>query len=212
MSRLMPLSGVAFVVVGLLAVVALGGSTPDTSSTGAEVQSFYADNDVRQAIAAFVLALSVLFLVLFAVSLATDAAAAANVRGHSFWPLVTIAGSVLAGVCFLITAAIHFALVDAADQGLSGEALEALNSLDGNTWIAYNAGLGVMMLGAAGVWLTAIRRNVWLGWSALVLGVALFIPFADFVALLLTLVWILIASVLLFRERAAPDAAVAMQA
>jgi hypothetical protein len=54
------------------------------------------------------------------------------------------------------------------------------------------------MLGAAGLLLSAgIMR--WLGWIALVLGVAAFIPFADFFALLATLAWIVAVSLLQVR-------------
>jgi hypothetical protein len=48
---------------------------------------------------------------------------------------------------------------------------------------------------------------------ALVLGIALFIPFADFIALLASGLWIIVTSAMLFRERsdaryvAAPNAA-----
>jgi hypothetical protein len=57
------------------------------------------------------------------------------------------------------------------------------------------------MLAAAGAALTVARLLPrWLGWAALVLGVALFIPFADFFALLLTLIWILVVSVMLGRS------------
>ena len=77
-------------------------------------------------------------------------------------------------------------------------------------WLPVNSGLGVMMLGAAGSLLASRRLPRWLGWSALALGVGLFILFVDFVALILTLVWIIVLSVLLFRAehdspRLAPD-------
>jgi hypothetical protein len=39
-----------------------------------------------------------------------------------------------------------------------------------------------------------------LAWIALVLGVAAFIPFADFFALLATLLWIVVAAVVLARS------------
>ncbi len=38
----------------------------------------------------------------------------------------------------------------------------------------------------------------WLGWLALLLEVALFIPFADFIALIVTLLWIIVVSVMLY--------------
>ena len=49
-----------------------------------------------------------------------------------------------------------------------------------------------MMVGAAGALVSAAVHR-WL-WIALVLGVAAFIPFADFFALLATLVWIVVTS------------------
>jgi hypothetical protein len=106
-----------------------------------------------------------------------------------------------------MTAAIHFALLDAATQDeVAGEAVVALNFVDGSSWVAFNAGFGVMMLGAAGLLLSAgVMR--WLGWIALVLGVAAFIPVADFVALLGTLIWIVVVSVLQARARKTTHAA-----
>jgi len=87
---------------------------------------------------------------------------------------------------------------------ISPTALEALNSLDANTWMAFNPAFGVMVLAAAGLLLSAgVMR--WLGWSALVLGVAAFIPYADFFALFLTLAWIVVTSVVLARGK--PEAA-----
>jgi hypothetical protein len=58
-----------------------------------------------------------------------------------------------------------------------------------------------MTLAAAGSLLPHAGAYRRLGWAALVLGIALFIPFADFVALLLTGVWIVVTSVRLFRQR-----------
>jgi hypothetical protein len=42
----------------------------------------------------------------------------------------------------------------------------------------------------------------WLGWAALPLGIALFVPIADFFALLLTGAWLVIAGVVLSQRRA----------
>jgi hypothetical protein len=74
-----------------------------------------------------------------------------------------------------------------------------LNLLDGNFWVAANPALGVMMLGAAGWLLGRVGRYNALGWVALILGIGLFIPFVDFIALLLSLLWIMVTSVLVYR-------------
>lgn len=48
-----------------------------------------------------------------------------------------------------------------------------------------------------------MRRGVsaarWLGWMALVLGIALFVPFADFFAMMATGIWIVVVSIALAR-------------
>jgi hypothetical protein len=187
--KLVPLGGIAFVVLVVATVVGIGGSTPDSHAAAAEVASFYDEHAVRQGIGAFVLAASVPFLVFFGIGLL----AALDARG-SAWGRVLMAGNILTAAGVLTTAFIHFALVDGGDSGISPTALQALNVLDGNTWMAFNAGLGVMMLGAAGAMLSGgVLR--WLGWTALVLGLVLFIPFADFFALLVSLLWIVVAGI-----------------
>jgi hypothetical protein len=200
--KLFHLSGIAFVAVVALSI-GVGGSTPGTDDPAAEVVSFYNDNEARQFVTSFLFAATVPFLVLFAVGLGRVVS--------SVWSQVTVAGAILVGSAILATSAIHFALLDAAGNEVTSDAVGALNALEGSTWVAYNAGLGVMMLGAAGVLLSAgVMR--WLGWSALVLGIMLFIPFVDFVALLLTLVWIVGTSIVLARSSTEPRNAVAPEA
>ena len=194
--KLLHLSGIAFVLLVLVSI-GIGGSTPGTDDSAAEVASFYNENEVRQFVTVFAFAATVPFLILFVVGLGP--AIAARDDRNAPWGQVAIAGAILAGGGILVTAAIHFALLDAATGGeVVQEAVLATTFLDGSTWVAFNAGFGVMMLGAAGLLLSAGFKR-WLGWIALVLGIALFIPFADFVALLLTLVWIVVTSVLLAR-------------
>jgi hypothetical protein len=204
-NRLLPLSGVVFVVLALVAVLA-GGSTPGSNEPGSEVLSFYDDNAVRQGLLSFVLAACVPFLVFFAFSL-SEALASADAR-RPVWDRVMVTGSGITAALILVTALVHFALSDGGDNRVSPEALQAVNLLDGNTWVGFNAGFGVMMLGAAGLLLPRGGNYRALGWVALVLGIALFIPFADFIALILTLVWIVVVSVMVFRERSEAGAAV----
>jgi hypothetical protein len=194
-----PLSGIIFVVLTAVSVVGLGGSTPSSDDPAAKIRSFYDDHQARQFIGVFILAASVPFLVIFAAYLANKVA---DSDRRSLWQLMFLAGTAAVAVAWILTAFVHFALTDAVDQKQSDGALQALTALDANTWIAFNSALGLMMLGAAGTLLTGgvtagYRR---LGWAALILGIALFIPFADFFALLLTGVWIIVSSIMLTRS------------
>ena len=200
--KVLLLGGVVFVALVLTAVVGIGGSTPGTNASGEKLASFYSDNSIRQGIGAFVIALAGLFLVLFGVGLAT-ALGTRDQGGLSLWGHVLIGGTILAAGSVLLTAFVHFALANGGDENISPAAMQALNSLDGNTWMMFNPALGVMMLGAAGVLLPGSAQR-WLGWAALVLGVALFIPFVDFFALLATLLWIPVAGIVLARSEAKP--------
>jgi len=205
--KLLPLSGIAAVLLIVLAVV-LGGSSPEPDASAASVLSFYDANKARELASAFVLATSVPFLVVFAAALAS-----------ALWPhepgarpvseLVLVAGGALAGGTILFAAAVHFALADGA-QHLSASALQVLNVVDGDSWVAWNAGIGVMMLGAGGSLLSHASGSRWLARTAAVLGILLFIPFADFFALLASGLWILVASV--YFAGAAPRLAVRPQA
>jgi hypothetical protein len=194
-SRTLRLSGLAFVIV-VVASLLSGGGTPESNASSAKLASFY-DGGWRQGMVAFLLAGSTPFLVLFAAS-AAAAVTPGRQEGTGAWNTVLVGGSLLAGAGIAVTAAVHFALADAGDKA-SPVALQALNALDHNTWLVFNTGFGVMMLGAAGcLWRQAGAQLV-LGRVALVLGVLLFLPFVDFIALLATLLWIAVTSVVLYR-------------
>jgi hypothetical protein len=199
--KLTALAGAGFVALFALAFV-VGGSTPDPHAGPATVASYYNAHNARAIVAAFSLAAAVPFLVIFAVTLAV-VYWRADAEERPIWALVLVAGGAMTGAGMLVGATVHFALADGAAH-ISGQALQALNVVDGDIWMAFNPALGVMMLGAAGVLLTHTAGRRILGWSALALGVALFVPFVDFFALLASGIWIVTESIALSR---APGAA-----
>jgi len=197
-SRWLPLSGVVFVVLMLVVIVGFSGETPATDDSAAEIASFYDDESVRQGVAAFLLAATVPFLLLFATILA-GLAPGTDRASREIWRRMLLGGSFILGAIIMVMALIHFALADGADD-VAPAAIQALNLLDGSFWVAANPALGVMMLGAGGWLLGRIGNYNVLGWVALVLGIALFVPYADFFALLLSLLWIIVVSVMLYRS------------
>jgi hypothetical protein len=195
--RWLALSGAAFVVGAVAAIVVIGGDTPDGDSSAAKVSTFYQAHQNRQNLAAFVLAASVPLLVFFGVALA-NAVWPARAGRRPTWSSVLFGGAVLAASAFALSAFIHFALADSADN-VTPTVAQGLNALDADTWIAFNSCLGVLMFGAAGSLIPSTGGWRVLGWIALPLGIALLIPFADFFGLLLTAIWLIVASVMLFR-------------
>lgn len=196
--------GIGFVVLIAVSVIGIGGGTPDPGASAQELARFYDENAIRQGISSFVLAAAAPLVLLFGIGLATTSATRRE-GGLSGWGYLLLSGAVLVAGSLLLTAFVHIALANGGDDKISPPALEALNSLDGNTWMAFNPSFGVMLLGAAGVLLSGTASRG-LAWVALVLGLAAFVPYAGFVALLGTLVWIVIASVTLGRGQPRPAA------
>ena len=196
--RWLALSSAAFVVGAVAAIVVIGGDTPDGDSTAAKVSVFYQAHQNRQNFAAFVLAASVPLLVFFGITLAKAVWPSRGGRSP-IWPGVLAGGSVLAASAFALSAFIHFALADSADN-VTATVAQGLNALDADTWIAFNSCLGVLMFGAAGSLIPSTGGYRILGWIALPLGISLLIPFADFFGLLLTAIWLIVTSVMLYRR------------
>lgn len=200
--RLAPLSGLVGVLMVIVSFAVLGGDTPGSGDSGTVVDTFFSAHQGREFASSIVLAAVAPFLVIFGASLALALWPGDGMRS-ALWQLVLVAGSAIAGAAFAISGMVQFSVADAADQSSAGPAtVQALNILTADTWVAFNAGLGVMMLGAAG---TLLSCRAWpvMGWIALAAGIALFIPFADFIGLIVTGLWIMAASVLLFRRGAA---------
>ena len=110
----------------------------------------------------------------------------------------------LAAASLQLVGFVHFALANAPGENISRDAIRVLAMLD--MYIVATAGLGVMMLGAAGT-LFSRAGSRRLAWPALVLGIALFVPIADFFAFLLTGVWIIVVGIKLARGSADPSPA-----
>lgn len=203
---LLPLSGIA--AVALVATgVCLGGQTPSSTATGARVASYYDAHQARMFVASFVLVAAGLFVLLFASTLARSLSPADG-RGGSVWERVLVAGGAVFAAAAGFAGAVNFALADSPTK-ISEPALQAVNLLLNDGWVFWNAALGVVMLGAAGTWLASARGLRWPGWVAAALGVALFIPFADFFAFLASGIWITGTSVVLFRRGERPAYAAA---
>jgi hypothetical protein len=201
-SRLLSLSGAAAVASLAVAVVVLGGNSPGSNDSPATIRTFYTSHEVREMASSFITAAAAPLFVVFGVCLATHLWPSTATR-RPVWQIVLVVGSAVAGVGFILPALLHIALTQTANNnGVSGGALQALAGLDESSWVAFNSGMGVMMLGAAGT-LLARKRYPALGWVALAAGIALFIPLADFFALAISGLWFVTMSILLFRRGAA---------
>jgi hypothetical protein len=198
-----PLTGALFVVLVLVAFIALGGETPEGDASARKVVSFYSDNETKEIIASVVLALATVPLVYFS-SLLRERFRA-PLPGSSLPGFAFGAGLVAAGG-FLAAAGIHFALADYAED-IQPAAAQAINAIDGDFFLPFSTGVVTLVLASS---LAARRTKVlptWLAWVGIVLFVVAFTP-AGFIAFGLSGIWIIVVSILLYlRGEATPSAA-----
>ncbi|HET9737548.1 MAG TPA: hypothetical protein VFP78_05455 [Solirubrobacteraceae bacterium] len=199
----MPLLGalfIALVAVGYL----VAGDTPGHHATGPEIRDAY-DSETKHQIAAFLGALGAVPLLFFA-----GYFRAVLRRLHPSGRLsanVTLAGAAVAATGLAVQSLIHAALAEAAQTSeFSDQALQALNALDGWSFYPIAIGLSTILL-ASGVALLRGRRFFapFVAWAALVLGVLALVPIVGFFAAILSAIWLVGISLMLFARSEAVD-------
>lgn len=198
-TRLAPLAGVVFVALTVVAVVGLGGDTPDIDSSPQEVAAFFSTHSGREEGGAFLLAIAIVFFVIFGASL-REALRPPSGRSDG-WSSVAFGGVLVAAAGFLVAAAVRLAISEAADKHVPPSAVQALNALDNAVFLAFASGLGIMLLGAAGamIGMAGVMRG--LGWAALIIGIVAFTPLSE-LGFFASGIWIILASFsLFFRAR-----------
>jgi len=199
---LLPLSGIAFVLFSVIAVV-ISGATPAPDAPADEVVSFYRDNENRARSGTWFFAFAMPFLPVFASCLAGFQRPEGQ-DSRVVWRRLLLAGAAIMSATLGVAITTQLALADSSTETqIAPEVMQALNVMAGYVVYALLPATGTMMLGAAGWLLGRERVHGWLGWAALVLGICLFVPFIGVLALILSLVWIIVASVTLFRAGAA---------
>jgi hypothetical protein len=193
--KLVPLSGVLGVAL-IIASFALGGDSPDSNAGAAEVVSYYTDHHDKLLFAAALLALGAFFLLVFTTTVAGVLRRASGETGGA--SALSFAGGVILVVGITLFAGVTFSLADAIKH-LEPAAAQSLNTLGTDLFFPLAVGNAAFLLGSGiGVIKTKVLP-VWLGWAAVVLGVASLTPGGFFAFMLLGL-WTLIVSVMLSRR------------
>jgi hypothetical protein len=202
--RFAPLTGAIFVVLLVIGFIPLGGNTPDTDASAAKIISFYNDHQTKEILAIVVVSLAALFLAFFAVAIRDYLR---DTGGGEFWPTVALVGAAVGVAGLFVAGGMHFALIDGANlshnRTLSPDAMVAINALDNDNFLAFSVPLGIMMFGAAGAVLQGgAGLPKWMAWVGIVLGITFFSP-VGFFGFGLTGIWIIVASILMYRRAGA---------
>jgi hypothetical protein len=200
--RALAICGVLFVIALLVAFVGLGGSTPDSNDSAAKVTSFYAAHKDKQQAGALVLGFAAIFFALFVAAIYQAVRHPDGRNGLSYAVLV---GGAVTATGLLLMATVHFSLADAAKH-FDATSMRVFNHIDSDTWMPAFGGYTVFLLASAGSALKAALMPRWLGIVGVALAVLSFTPIGFF-AFLVSLIWILIASVTLAMRGRRPAAA-----
>jgi hypothetical protein len=200
---LVPLTGVAFIVVAIISFI-VGGEPKDASHPASEIADWYIDNKDEVEIGAFIGVAATVLLVFFGAYLRNVLRAAAG--GEDMLSLVSFIGIVLVALGFAIDTTILIALAERADD-IDPIAVQSLQALWDNDFVPIALGV-LLFLWATGI--SVVRTGAlpkWIGWIMILLGVVALTPLG-FVSFIASAVLILVISILLsLRARSAAPAA-----
>jgi hypothetical protein len=196
---LMPLTGVAFVVVGIIGFLIVG-QPKSADDPVKEIVSFYVDNKDSVEIGAFASVVAGVLLIFFGAYLRKVLRAAGG-EGETL-SLVSFVGLAFVALGFAIDGTISIALAEGADK-INPVAVQALQALWDNDFLPIMLGV-LCFLWATGI--SVIRSGVlprWIGWVMIVFGVVGVTPIGFVSAIAAALLVLGISIVLTMRARAA---------
>jgi hypothetical protein len=210
-TRLAPLSGIGF-VAAMVGVISMEGDEVPSGATPEEVLAHWADRSDGRLVLTTLAAVALTFLVLFTATL--RGALRSREPAEASASAVVFGGGVIAAAGLALSAMVSLAAARAGGDG-DATAVVPLDHLAQSTWVPVTAGLAVMMLaaGVGGIHSGALPRAA--AWPALLLGLVLLTP-AGVIGFMLSPLWIIAVSIVLYRRTARavaapqPDAAGAL--
>jgi hypothetical protein len=193
--RLVPLAGVLFVVLTVLSLF-IAGEPPDADDSIREVVEYYDDHEAANIVGSLLEVLGGVSLLFFAASLRRRIRR--DEDGGGVLSVVVIAGGAVAAAGIGVDAAIRFALTDTVGD-IDPAATQTLNALWSDFFFPMVLGIGALVLATSIAGLRTTVIPTWLAWIGFVIFIVFFTP-AGFVAFLVSALWILVVSILLWRQ------------
>ena len=192
-------------VFGLIFTVAVfgSGSTPDANAGPAKVLKYWTDHDGQQIAWSIAGVVATVFFIWFAGTLRSRLIEAEGGTGRL--AATAYAGAVLFAAGLLAALGINFTVADTAGD-LTPAATQALSALSSDFFFPLVGGVALLYLPTAVATLRCGALPRWLGWVSLVMGLVAFTP-VGWVPFLLTGVWTIVVSVILYRGQAPVAAA-----
>lgn len=199
--RLAPLTGVLFAVLVIAGVFTSGEETPKATASVARVFAFYTKNRSEVEASSILFALGFLVLVLFAGALRSYLRRTGAADGLG---ALVLAGGILMAGGALTGTGLEYGIAHNLHH-LSPQAAQTLNFISQELFLPVLAGAFVLAICGGLAILRGAALPKWLGWVAIVLGIAALIPPASFPALLGFVLWSIVVSILMYL-RTGPQA------
>ena len=193
LSRLAPLTGVIFAVLAVVGVFS-GSETPEANASSAKVIAFYRAHSSEVKTSTIIFVFAFLFLVLFAGSLRSYMRRTPAADGPA---AIVLAGAVLMTAGALTSSSVEFGLAENLSH-LEPATAQTMSLLSNELFLPVLGGAFLFAIASGLAILRGARLPNWLGWVAIVLGIAALIPPASFPALLGFVIWSIIVSVLIY--------------
>jgi hypothetical protein len=196
LGRLAPLTGVLFAVLVVIGILT-GSESPGTDKPPARIVAYYLTHESEVKTSALLFALGFLVLVLFATSLRSYLRQTPAAEGLS---AMVLAGAVLMAAGALFSSGVEFGLANEIHH-LGPQSVQTLNFVtEEAAFLPIIGGAFLLALGSGLAILRGAPLPKWLGWVAIVLGIAALIPPASFPSLLGFTIWTTIVSILVYRR------------
>jgi hypothetical protein len=205
--RIAPLDGIIAVCFWIVGVIVMSNHQPSMDSPAPKALIYFGDHSSSIILGAFLIMIGALFFFWFLGSLRVALRIAeggeARVTGIAF------AAGVATGTLLLLLPGAWFSAA-ANHTNLSAEAAQALFMVFLAVFVALEMAAVVFLLATAVVIFQTRVLSTWLAWTGLVVAIGLLIlPIGQLVLLFLFPLWMIAASLALYRHVARPAAAAA---
>jgi hypothetical protein len=192
--RFAPLTGVLFFAF-IAAVFVLDNNTPNDDDSTASVVSYWSAHTSKATIAGLCGFFAVLFLIWFGGSLRRALLRAEG--GDGRLSMLAFGGILVLGTGGAIASSLDFTLGQVATEVPAG-VVQTLSVLDQDLFFPLALGFALTLFATG---LCTIRYGAmpkWLGWASIVIGILNITPLGFF-GIVLSLLWVLVVSIILFR-------------
>ena len=195
-ARYAPLSGLLFVAL-VVASIFVGGETPDTNDPTVKVVAEWVKNEDEFKISAILGALAGVPLIWFLGSLRSTLRRGEGDSGRL--SAIAFGGGLILIAGAGVDSSLQFAIAESVGE-VPPNVTQTLSVLYDNFFLIFPMGLCPLFLATGLVILRSRVLPVWLGWTAFFIGVLALAGPIGFAAFLLGLIWILVASIVMFQQ------------